>query len=288
MCSSVPPTLSPCGETVRRHDPDRFLTSLFAPSERREDLWALYAFHYEIAKTRETVSDPTLGLIRLQWWRESLEGAYKGAPAHHETGQPLADAIARHHLPRPLLERLIDAREADLDDEPPGDLDCLIHYAEATGAPLTQLACHILGGTDPTVQAAARLAGTGVALAGVLRATVFLARGQRSRLPEGLMQRHGATRQALYAFTLEPGLARAVEDVAGAAVQRLDEARNLMAQAPRTIGKASIAAFLPAWLARHDLARLARQGHDPLHAAWLHPSLRRTVGLMLAGLRRSY
>jgi hypothetical protein len=41
---------------VRRHDRDRFLTVLFAPLPHRAALLALYAFNYEIARTREVVS----------------------------------------------------------------------------------------------------------------------------------------------------------------------------------------------------------------------------------------
>ena len=76
--------LSPLARLVRRHDRDRFLTALFAPAERREDLLALYAFNYEIAKTREVVSEPVLGQIRLQWWRETIDADLwrrLGAPA---------------------------------------------------------------------------------------------------------------------------------------------------------------------------------------------------------------
>ena len=62
-----------CGALLRRHDADRYLTALFAPGERREALFALYAFNLEIARMREAVSEPMMGLIRLQWWRDALE-----------------------------------------------------------------------------------------------------------------------------------------------------------------------------------------------------------------------
>jgi len=54
---------------VRRHDPDRFLTALFAPAGRQGALLTLYAFNHELARAREMVSEPPLALIRLQWWR---------------------------------------------------------------------------------------------------------------------------------------------------------------------------------------------------------------------------
>ena len=50
---------------MRRHDRDRYQTALFAPAARREALFALYAFNYEIARVRESVTQPMLGQIRL-------------------------------------------------------------------------------------------------------------------------------------------------------------------------------------------------------------------------------
>ena len=73
--------LSPVAALVRHHDRDRFQTALFAPARRREALFALYAFNYEIARVRESVREPMLGQIRLQWWREAIDAAYAGAAA---------------------------------------------------------------------------------------------------------------------------------------------------------------------------------------------------------------
>src|SRR5271165_1963078 len=83
------PPLSPLAAMVRRHDPDRFLTALFAPPERREAVFLVYAFNHEIARAREVVSEPALALIRLQWWREVVEGARR----RHEVAGPLGEAL---------------------------------------------------------------------------------------------------------------------------------------------------------------------------------------------------
>src|SRR5215469_14873091 len=113
-------TPSACARLLRQHDRDRFLTALFAPAERREDLFALYAFNYEVARVREVVTEPLLGRIRLEWWRESLDAIYAGAPVRrHEVVEPLAAAIRRHGLSREHFDRLIDAREEDLADAAP-------------------------------------------------------------------------------------------------------------------------------------------------------------------------
>src|SRR5437588_12374331 len=72
--------LSPVAALVRRHDPDRFQTVLFAPAARREALFALYAFNYEIARVREGVTQPMLGQVRLRWWRDDNAAGFTGHP----------------------------------------------------------------------------------------------------------------------------------------------------------------------------------------------------------------
>lgn len=53
--------VSYCADLVRRLDRDRYLCSLFAPEEARDDLFALYAFNLEVARIPETVSEPIWG-----------------------------------------------------------------------------------------------------------------------------------------------------------------------------------------------------------------------------------
>src|SRR5215472_10871218 len=81
--SAAAARLSPVAALVRQHDRDRFQTVLFAPAARREALFALYAFNYEIASVRNRVTQPTLGRIRLEWWRESIAAAFENGLVHH-------------------------------------------------------------------------------------------------------------------------------------------------------------------------------------------------------------
>src|SRR5579872_4109903 len=98
-------------EFVRRHDPDRYLTALFAPPDRREVLFTLYAFNHELARAREVVTEPPLALIRLQWWREVVEGARR----RHEVAGPLGEALDAGRLDAGELRAMIEGREAEAD-----------------------------------------------------------------------------------------------------------------------------------------------------------------------------
>src|SRR5947209_6479256 len=105
-----------CLGHVRALDRDRFLAGLFAPSAARPHLFAILAFSAEIARVRDLVSDPLPGEVRLQWWRDLLEGKPHGDVEGHPIAAALLDTIAKFALPASALVRLIDARVFDLYD----------------------------------------------------------------------------------------------------------------------------------------------------------------------------
>ena len=279
-------SLSPLGRLVRHHDRDRFLTTLFAPETRRGDLLALYAFNYEIAKTREVVSEPVLGQIRLQWWRETVDAIYAGGPVRpHEAAAPLAAAIRGRGLSRAHMEALIAARDLDLAGEAPESLAALETYAEGSSARLVWLALEVLGERGAAAMAAGRAVGIAYALAGLLRALPFHARAKRLYLPRDLCAAAGL-RIDQEVFELRPSaaLAGVVAQVAGAAEDHLAEARARQGTVPR----AALPALLPAVLAGADLARLKRAGYDPFDRRLARGDPWRGWRLSLAAVRRRY
>jgi phytoene synthase len=134
-----------CRDLVAAADKPRFWASLYAPAEHRGALYALYAFDLELAAVHTRVRDPVAGEIRLQWWREALEGTRAGEAAANPVAAALRQTIADFELPVPLLLALIDARGADLYDEPAADLE---GYANATDGTIVYCAARILGGGD--------------------------------------------------------------------------------------------------------------------------------------------
>ena len=137
--------LSYCAAQVRDFDNDRFLTALFAPANLRDPLMTLYAFNLELAKIRETVSEPLIGRMRLQFWRDAVGGIVEGAPPAHEIATALSQTVRAHNISKADLHALIDAREIDLDDVPPADIRATIVYAEATSSSVIAMALRVLG-----------------------------------------------------------------------------------------------------------------------------------------------
>ena len=214
--------------SLRRRDRDRFVTALFAPADRREDLFTLYEFNQEIARVRETVSEAMLGQIRLQWWRENI-----GA-AGHPTAESLGELLTRHPGLRPFIDRLIDAREFDLLDRPLADEAELKSYVEDSAAALTEAACLLLGAADAATLEAAREVGRGWGLLGLMRAQPVL-----GRLPEI----EGKT------------LADQVRS-------------HLKAARKQRVDRAALPALLPAKLADSYLKSFRKAGNDLANREW--------------------
>jgi phytoene synthase len=257
-----PPNLSPCGAELRRHDPDRFLTALFAPSDRREALFALYAFNLEVARTREMVREPMLGRMRLQWWRDTIEELYEGTPRRHYVVDALAQAFVRRVPWRPEFDRLIDARELDMEGEGPPTIAALIAYVDATSASLVRLALEMLDDRpDESLARQATHVGVAWGLAGLLRAVPFHARHRRLYLPADLVAEAGLNVADLFELRRSPALSETVRRIADIARTELAAARAL----PRP-SRAALPALLPGTLAAQYLARLAAAGHDPFDA----------------------
>jgi phytoene/squalene synthetase len=232
------PDLSPCAALVRRGDPDRFLSALTAPPDRRERLFALYAFNLEIARVAGMVSEPMLGLIRLQWWREALDEIFSDAPVRrHEVATPLAETIRAADLPRAPFDRMLDARARDLEPEPPADGPALHAYLEDTGGALLTLAAGALS-PEAGQGAAARRAGFAFAAANLLEAApTLIARGAAP-------------------FPREEDDDAAARALAEAGLAALADARAARGATER----AARAAFAAGWRAESILRRAARDG----------------------------
>lgn len=255
--------LSPCGEAVRQGDPVRFRTALFARPEAREGLFALYAFNLEIAKIAPMVSEPMIGEIRLQWWRDSLDGVFGGGTVRrHAVVGPLGAVVRSAGLPRAPFDALIDARGNDLDPAFPPDTALLRRYLRDTAGSLTLLAMRALGGErDET----ALEAGEGIGIARYLAAVPALAAQGRGALPGEIDWRavRGGGSDAVFAAT----------------VKRLaQEGRALLRDARR--GRNAVSRAAPAFLevrmaeralaalesGEPGLADLAAEGASPFRA----------------------
>ncbi len=227
-------------EYVRRHDPDRFLTALFAPAKLRETLFALYAFNHEIARASAVAREPTLALIRLHWWREVAEGARR----RHEVAGPVGAALDAGSLRASDLIAMVDAREAEAAGTIETRAEWEVWLLGAAGG-VAVAAARLLGAPDPE---AARPLGAAYGAAGVLLDAVWRGPDGRCLLPLDALAAEGLTVAALLADPRAATVGRVLTVLA-------EPPRRWLAERVR-LPRASVAAALPAVLARRDLSRV--------------------------------
>lgn len=271
--------LDHCAEEVRRHDYDRYLCALFAAPQARRRLFALYAFNLELSRIAGSVNEPGLGEIRLEWWRETLDGVADDNPREHPVALALAASGAMHTWPRHRLDQLIDVRAHDLADMPFADRDALTGYAEQTASAMLHLSLDVVCEEDAVTRNAATPLGRAWALTGILRATPYLVGQGRCLIPADVLARHNLTRRSLGQKAARDKVRNAVAEVAKWALAELETGAG--GRTPR----AALPVTLTATLARAYLKRLHRVQYDPFDAGLALSPLSRQIAVYWAAVR---
>ena len=248
-----------CENLVCAGDKDRYLASLFAPTDRRAHLYALYAFNLEIARVCELARDPMAGEVRLQWWREAIAGTRPGEASAHPVAAALLETIVHRDLAVATLIDLIEARAFDLYDDSMPTLDAFAGYARQTSSGLIALCAQVLDPGHPDIAALAGPAGVAYAVTGLLRAFPLHASRRQLYLPADLLERHGARLDDIFAGRTTPALRAALAELRAYARGQLDAFTSRIAAMP----PATAPAFLPVALVRPYLDRMERRGYDP-------------------------
>jgi phytoene synthase len=253
---------------LRKWDRDRYLADLYAPIAVRRHLLALHAFAAETARIRDAVSEPALGEIRLQWWRDALA---VGDAAGHPVAAAVIDTARKFNLPLSPLDMLLAARVFDLYDDGMPTLDDLEGYAGETASAILQLSAIVLaGGTDPKSAEAAGYAGVAETIVAVLRALAADPRRAAKYVPDDLLAEHRVARPQIAARERTPDVVRLFGKLRMVAQVQLREAMAAAGRLPRGLAPA----FLPLAVTTARLERMEQGAGDPFAVADL-PAWRR-------------
>ncbi|GLK67537.1 phytoene/squalene synthase family protein [Hansschlegelia plantiphila] len=259
----------PVAALVREFDFGRYAATLFAPAEARPHLLALYAFDIELARVRDLVSEPMVGELRLQWWRDALAEPERADAAAHPVAHALEKAAAFGRLPREALVALVDARVDDLYDDPVPSVAELEGRLGATSSAALRLASLIAaGGSDPGGAASAGYGGVARGLVQLLRRLPRDAARGKLLLPVDRMAALGLRREDVLDAKPTRQLAALAAELRALARKRLAEARLSF----RDLDPAAAAAFLPLALLEPELAALDKARspleEPPARAHW--------------------
>jgi phytoene synthase len=278
-----------CAALVRAADKDRFLAALFAPAERRGPLFALYAFNSEIASVRDRAREPMPGEVRLQWWRDVLNGERGGEAAANPVAAALTDTIGRFKLPvAPLLD-LIEAHAFDLYDDPMPTLAAFEAYGRKTESSSMAAAAWIIAG-DPgaAIESAAQHGGIAIAIATLLRSFARHASRRQVYLPLDFLDRRGVRAEHILAGRTTTELREALADLRAEARRHVETLEAILPQLPAAV----VPAFLPVALIPGYLSVMDRPDYDPFRSAvevpqwWRQWALWRTARRWSQTMRR--
>jgi phytoene synthase len=261
-----------CETMLRRDDADRWLASFFIPRELRQHIFALYAFNLEIARVREIVSEPMLGEIRYQWWRDAIETPGYADVAANPVAAALLDTIQRFDLPKDQLLQVIDARTFDLYDDPMDGMGAFETYAASTTSNLFRLVRLIADPEDISGGlGVAEHGGIAYAITGLLRALPWhSARGQ-IYVPREILEKAGADRTDFALGRATPEICTALAELRNLARNHLEVFDSRIAGLPDK----SQAPYLPVGLCELYLKQMEKRRYDPFTTPIVLPQWRR-------------
>jgi NADH dehydrogenase [ubiquinone] 1 alpha subcomplex assembly factor 6 len=168
----------------RKFDSPSFTLQTFIPPSALDAYLSIRALNIELARIPDLVSSPTVGALRMQFWRDNINRTFANTPPK----EPVA--ILLHYALRNLQERspglstgvmkswflkVINTREQYMDNRPYPTLEALESYAENTYSTLLYLTLAALPLQSLSVDHLASHIGKAAGITAVLRGLPLIA-----------------------------------------------------------------------------------------------------------------
>lgn len=263
-----------CLAALRDGDRDRYLCALLTPEPSRAAVSAIYAFNLELARVRDNISEPMMGEVRLQWWRDLLGSNPLGDIQANPIAAALLSTIEKHQLAAAPFLNMIEARQFDLYDDPMPDRNAFEGYAGETASAVIQLTAQVLSPQGSRqVSEAAGHAGVAQLIAGsLLLMPLHRARGQ-IYLPADILRACGLDRDSFLAGGETSAIAQSISGFVALGREHLDLARKEMAGMDRDC----FPAFLPVSSAQLIFDKADKNGTGQLSKPVTVPQWRRQL-----------
>ncbi|KAJ4352230.1 uncharacterized protein N0V89_007577 [Didymosphaeria variabile] len=172
-----------CANLLRQYDAPSHVLQTFIPPSARDAYLAIRAFNIDVARVADTTSTPTIGMMRMQFWRDTITKSLAGTPPKEPVAILLAKATEDLHsrsagkakMSKAWFHRVINTREQYLGNPPYPTLGSLESYAENTYSTLMYLTLSALPQASLTTDHIASHIGKAVGIAAVLRGVPFIA-----------------------------------------------------------------------------------------------------------------
>ncbi|KAF9892582.1 hypothetical protein FE257_000984 [Aspergillus nanangensis] len=172
-----------CIDLLSKYDRPSYTLTSFIPRHAQPFYLALRALNVSLSLIPDTTSSYTIGLMRLQFWRDAIAKTLAGSPPKEPVAILLASAIADLHdrtqgrarISKGWLNRMISAREQALTNDPYPNIAAMESYAENTYSTLIYLTLSALPMTSVTADHVASHIGKAAGIAAILRGLPLVA-----------------------------------------------------------------------------------------------------------------
>ncbi len=229
------------------------------PPERRQAMFAVYAFCREIDDIADGEAPEAEKRGALAAWRDEIEALYQGRPSR-PIAVALAEPVRAYDLPKAEFLALIDGMETDAHDRIPGmSFDELKLYCRRVAGAVGMLSVPIFGEASATAQRLAVVQGEALQLTNILRDIAEDAARNRLYLPHELLEKHGIDSRVPAEVLVHPNLPAVCRDLAVLTDHQYRQADSLMDQCQP---KAMRPARLMMEVYRAIFRRLEKRGWD--------------------------
>lgn len=216
-------------ETVKRSKTSFGAGMRILSRERREAMYAIYAFCREVDDIADEGGTPDDKIAGLAEWRREIERIYAGAP-QTPTGLALKEVVRRFDLPRDEFILVIEGMEMDAGGPVVApSLEKLFAYTRRAAGAVGMLSMPVFGAPRTnTADDFALSLGDALQLTNILRDIEQDAGEGRLYLPRELLEKHGCSLipDAIFDAT---GLPKVREDLARLAREKFAGARAALA-----------------------------------------------------------
>uniref|UniRef100_A0A3Q2VX74 NADH:ubiquinone oxidoreductase complex assembly factor 6 n=1 Tax=Haplochromis burtoni TaxID=8153 RepID=A0A3Q2VX74_HAPBU len=207
----------------------------------------MWSWHRQV---KDSVSQKTIGLMRMQFWKTAIEEIYRDEPPNQPVSTELWRAVRTHKLTKRWLLRIITEREKDLDDRAYRNLQELEAYSENTQSSLIYLLLECLG----------------------------------KKLCGKAQNLHGASQEDFIRGSREQNIRDVVYDIASQAHVHLQHAQSFSHNVPA----AATPAFLPTVVLEDYLHRVRRVDFDVFHKSLQNRNPLLPIQLYIRSWKKTY
>ncbi|XP_075995137.1 NADH dehydrogenase (ubiquinone) complex I, assembly factor 6 isoform X2 [Genypterus blacodes] len=241
----------------------------------------MWSWHRQV---KDSTSQTTIGLMRMQFWKTAIDEIYSDHPPNHPVAMELWRAVRKHQLTKRWLQRIITDREKDLEDRAYRNLKELETYAENTHASLLYLLLECLGVRSVHADHAASHIGKAHGIVTCVRATPYHSSRRKVYLPLDICMLHGASQEDFLRGSREQDVRDVVYDIASQAHVHLQHARSFSHDVPA----AATPAFLQTVVLEDFLQRVRRADFDVFHSSLQKRNPLLPLQLYLRSWRKTY